>query len=157
MNYKTNHWKFRERGALVLRSMPRLIGLLLVIAVTTLLFLCIYFRDNIHVKNMVNLNLEPRISLRINANETIVDAIAYSEEGEALLEPLDLKNVDLHAGLHSVVAALRSEGYIDDETREIGLSVTGRSFDEAELIRYRLRALIELMLEEVPAAGSGSA
>ncbi len=147
MNFKTRKWKLRERGALVIaRPVPVLLLTVSVVAVLLLLSSA-YFRENGRARNMVNLKTDPQISLKVNAAERVVGTVAYSEAGQAVLNELDLKGTELDVAVHSVMTTLMRDGYVDPKDGGVDLSVTGRSFTEAMNIRYRLRSLIELMME----------
>lgn len=81
--------------------------------------------DLINAKEQAHLYLDvnPSIQVKLDRKERIKEVIAGNEDGEIIIEDLELNKIDLNTGLHAIVGSMYTHGYLTTESNSILVSV----------------------------------
>jgi len=92
------------------------------------------------VSAYVTLDMKPSLQLSVDDRGKITEVTALNEAGEALLEELDLKNIDIYLAVKEIVQNAGQAGYFDGQKNNVvmaGITKAGDSssyqIDEAKL------------------------
>lgn len=104
-------------------------------AMVCFLFLHIW---NFRTEATVYLDVNPSIELEINRKEKVLSAQANNEEGEIVLENMNLKNTELDVAVNAILGSMVKNGYLNEAKSMILLSVDGTNQEKADRIREKL-------------------
>ncbi|MED9968065.1 MAG: hypothetical protein UFJ18_14995 [Blautia sp.] len=104
-------------------------------AMVCFLFLHIW---NFRTEATVYLDVNPSIELEINRKEKILSAQANNEDGEIVLENMNLKNTELDVAVNAILGSMVKNGYLNEAKSMILLSVDGTNQEKADRIREKL-------------------
>lgn len=99
------------------------------VAVAAALALCVsvfgfnVWRGGSAVDSVVMLDVNPSISLTINAREEVISANALNEEARVVLGDMDLKGTDLNVAVNAIIGSMLQNGYLSDLQNSILVSV----------------------------------
>jgi len=72
----------------------------------------------------VSLDVNPSIEYELNVFDRVIDYTAVNDDGEAILENLDLNNMDINDAIDQTIQEIASQGYLtDSETGGIVIAV----------------------------------
>lgn len=104
-------------------------------AMVCFLFLHIW---NFRTEATVYLDVNPSIELEINRKEKVLSAQANNEDGEIVLENMNLKNTELDVAVNAILGSMVKNGYLNEAKSMILLSVDGTNQEKADRIREKL-------------------
>lgn len=99
------------------------------VAVAAALALCIsvfgynFWKSGSAVDSVVMLDVNPSISLTINAREEVIRANALNEEAKVVLGDMDLTGTDLNVAVNAIIGSMLQNGYLSDLQNSILVSV----------------------------------
>lgn len=98
------------------------------------------------IESIIEFDVNPSIEVKINKNEKIKNVIALNEDGEKVLEGMDLKNVSLNVGVNAIIGSMVKNGYISDIQNSILVSVKNDDKAKAKKLESKLSTEIEKIL-----------
>ena len=116
INNNTNSKKKRNRWAPM-------------VAVAAALVLCVsvfgynFWKGGNAVDSVVMLDVNPSISMAINAREEVISANALNQEAQVILGDMDLKGTDLNVAVNAIIGSMFQNGYLSDLQNSILVSV----------------------------------
>lgn len=102
---------------------------LVAVAAALALALCIsvfgynFWKSGSAVDSVVMLDVNPSISLTINAREEVIRANALNEEAKVVLGDMDLTGTDLNVAVNAIIGSMLQNGYLSDLQNSILVSV----------------------------------
>ena len=72
---------------------------------------------------VVALEVDPKLTLNVNAKETVLSAVPVNEDGGDILAGMDLTGVPLDVAMNAIVGALLTQGYVDELANSILITV----------------------------------
>lgn len=107
-----------------------------------------YHVVNQRVESVIGIDVNPSVELSINKKERVLHAQALNEDGEALLDGMDLEGVELNVAVNAVVGSMVTHGYLDDLDNAILVTVSNDSVRKAKELRASVVKDIENTLSE---------
>ena len=113
-----------------------------------------YFNSGNSAFAVVGLDVNPSVEISINKNEEVISADAINEDGEQILQDLDLEGTDLNVACDALVGAMLTKGYLTDTSNGLLVSVRSDNEGRGKEIENRLSESLNAYLEnsEVAAA-----
>ena len=102
-----------------------------------------YYRTNLMVDSLVDLDVNPGIELLTNQKNRVLKGYATNSDGEKVLSGMDLKNVDLQVALNAIVGSMVQQGYMNKDTKGILVTVQNKDAEKAENLRRIVVAEME--------------
>lgn len=106
------------------------------------------------VDSIIALDVNPSVSLKINRNERVLEASAGNGDGELILKDMDLKNTDLDVAVNAIIGSLLKNGFIDELSNSILVSVEGENIEKCGALKQRLAEEIDNLLRSNLVKGS---
>lgn len=97
------------------------------------------------VSAVVSFDVNPSIELSLDAEENVTEVLVHNEEGELVLDDMELEGVDIDVAVNALIGSMMRHGYLDELKNT--LLVTVKSEDEQ--MRSRLRESIVNDIEEM--------
>ena len=72
---------------------------------------------------VIDLDVNPGIELSISKNEKVIEAKAVNDEGQDILEGMDLKGTNINTACNAVTGAMLTRGYLSPTSNSILVSV----------------------------------
>lgn len=82
-----------------------------------------WYLQNNTVASVVSLDVNPSVTLNVNAKETVLSAVPVYEDGGDILAGMDLTGVQLDVAMNAIVGALLTNGYVDELANSILITV----------------------------------
>lgn len=101
----------------------------------------------------ISIDVNPSLELGVNRFDRIVSVEAYNQDGQALADTLEVKNLDYRTALEQILADQEVEAYLSDGI--LSLTVAGRNEDQCSAI-YRAMEDCASGHENVRCHSSGS-
>ena len=98
------------------------------------------------VKSTVMLDVNPSISLNVNARERVVSAVAHNEDGKKILGNMDLENTDLYVAVNALIGSMLQQGYLSDIQNAILVSVENEDYAKGSELQLKITQIIDDIL-----------
>ena len=82
-----------------------------------------WYLQNNTVASVVSLDVNPSVTLNVNAKEKVLSAVPVNEDGGDILAGMDLTGVQLDVAMNAIVGALLTQGYVDELANSILITV----------------------------------
>ena len=82
-----------------------------------------WYLQNNTVASVVSLDVNPSVTLNVNAKEKVLSAVPVNEDGGDILAGMDLTGVQLDVAMNAIVGALLTHGYVDELANSILITV----------------------------------
>ena len=105
-----------------------------------------YYRGNLMVDSLVDLDVNPGIELLTNRKDRVLKGYATNSDGEKVLSGMDLQNVDLQVALNAIVGSMVQQGYMTKDTKGILVTVQNKDQKKADNLRRLVVEEMELAL-----------
>lgn len=105
------------------------------------------FQNN-RIESSVAIDVNPSIELSVNRNNKVLKAEALNSDAVAILDDMDLKNVDLDIAVNAVIGSMVRHGYLDELDNAILVTVASDNKEKAAVLRRDVVDDIESSLEE---------
>ena len=92
-----------------------------------------WYLQNNTVASVVSLDVNPSVTLNVNAKETVLSAVPVNEDGGDILAGMDLTGVQLDVAMNAIVGALLTNGYVDELTDQADAILANTSVNGAIL------------------------
>lgn len=107
-----------------------------------------YYIVNHRVESVIGIDVNPSVELSINKKERVLHARALNEDGEELLDGMDLDGVELNVAVNAVVGSMVTHGYLNDLDNAILVTVSNDSVSKSRQLRASIVKDIEDTLNE---------
>lgn len=104
--------------------------------------------QNRRVESVIGIDVNPSVELSVNRNEKVLRAEALNEDAEAILDDMELKNVDLDVAVNALIGSMVKNGYLDELDNAILVTVSNEDSEKASVLRQDVVGDIETSLEE---------
>lgn len=135
--------------------MPRLVGALAV------MILCVggvfgfnQYNKFYKVDSVIDFDVNPSIELNVNENEKVISVNALNEDGEKILDGMDLKKVELDVAVNAIIGSMLKNGYISEIENSILVSVKNNDIEKANKIKEDITNNINQILNASSISGS---
>ena len=105
-----------------------------------------YYRGNLMVDSLVDLDVNPGIELLTNQKNRVLKGYATNSDGEKVLSGMDLQNVDLQVALNAIVGSMVQQGYMTKDTKGVLVTVQNKDQKKAETLRKLVVKEMEIAL-----------
>lgn len=105
-----------------------------------------YYRGNLMVDSLVDLDVNPGIELLTNQKNRVLKGYATNSDGEKVLSGMDLQNVDLQVALNAIVGSMVQQGYMTKDTKGVLVTVQNKDQKKAETLRKLVVEEMEIAL-----------
>lgn len=82
------------------------------------------------VDSVIMLDVNPSISLTVNADEKVISAQALNKDAEIILGEMDLKGTGLDVAVNALIGSMLQHGYLDMENFENSILVSVENSDQ---------------------------
>ena len=105
-----------------------------------------YYRGNLMVDSLVDLDVNPGIELLTNQKNRVLKGYATNSDGEKVLSGMDLQNVDLQVALNAIVGSMVQQGYMTKDTKGVLVTVQNKDQKKADNLRKLVVKEMEIAL-----------
>lgn len=105
-----------------------------------------YYRGNLMVDSLVDLDVNPGIELLTNQKNRVLEAYATNGDGDKVLSGMDLQNVDLQVALNAIVGSMVQQGYMTKDTKGVLVTIQNKDQKKAETLRKLVVEEMEIAL-----------
>lgn len=105
-----------------------------------------YYRGNLMVDSLVDLDVNPGIELLTNQKNRVLEAYATNGDGDKVLSGMDLHNVDLQVALNAIVGSMVQQGYMTKDTKGVLVTVQNKDQKRADNLRKLVVKEMEIAL-----------
>ena len=105
-----------------------------------------YYRGNLMVDSLVDLDVNPGIELLTNQKNRVLKGYATNGDGEKVLSGMDLQNVDLQVALNAIVGSMVQQGYMTKDTKGVLVTVQNKDQKKADNLRKLVVKEMEIAL-----------
>lgn len=137
---------YLDRSASALRRRSRTAAVLGAAAVLFLAGFLVLFMKYIHAGTTVCLDINPSVTLSLNAQGTVRSAKGVNPEGKALLAGVHPEGREVRDAVRELVEAADAEGYFPKDEGLVLISVESRDTEAGEKLRYELGMLAQELL-----------
>lgn len=113
-----------------------------------------YQVQNLSVASVVSLDVNPCVELKVNAKSRVLEANAVNEDGQIILQDMDLKNTDLNVAVNALVGALLRNGYVDELANSVLITVADDDTARAQQLQTSLSDQVNQALANAQVEGS---
>lgn len=107
-----------------------------------------YTYQNGKVDSVIGIDVNPSVELSVNKKNKVLAAKALNEDGESIMQDMDLKGVDLNTAVNAVIGSMVTHGYLNQLDNAILVTVSNDSISKAQGLRYAVVNDIRNTLEE---------
>ncbi|MDR0978550.1 MAG: PepSY domain-containing protein [Lachnospiraceae bacterium] len=94
----------------------------------------------------VTLDVNPSIEIKVNEQEKVVEVNALNEDAKKVLDGMKLKDTDLNVTVNALIGSLLKNGYINEITNSILVTVENEDIAKADTLRKKLTEEINTFL-----------
>ena len=70
------------------------------------------------VDSIINIDINPSVELRTNRDDVVIEALAVNDDGNDILDGMDLTNVDLDVAVNAIMGSMFKKGYLGNDASE---------------------------------------
>lgn len=133
-----------KRSSLGLKTVMKLVAAC--VALVLVVGGIFYYRGNLMVDSLVDLDVNPGIELLTNQKNRVLEAYATNGDGDKVLSGMDLHNVDLQVALNAIVGSMVQQGYMTKDTKGVLVTVQNKDQKKAETLRKLVVKEMEIAL-----------
>ena len=105
------------------------------------------YQANVAVASTVSLDVNPSVEITTNKNEKVLSVTALNADGEIIIGDMSLKGSDLDVAVNALVGSMVQNGYINEVSNSILLTVDGKNEEKNAVIREKLVEKINEVLK----------
>lgn len=132
---RMNRWLYRVAG---------MVAILLIIACAS--FGLYYHKINYTLDSTISLDVNPSIEIQVNQKERVLAVIPLNDDGKIVLGDMDLTGSDLEVTVNALIGSMLQNGYLNDTSNSILVSVDSDDSNKSAEIQKRLTDEISLLL-----------
>lgn len=99
------------------------------------------------VNSKVTIDVNPSISLNVNANEKVLSVEPLNDDGKKIIGDMDLKNTNLDVAVNALIGSMLQNGYLTEMRNAILVSVENDDAEKGAKLQTKLTNVIEQMLQ----------
>lgn len=99
------------------------------------------------VDSIISFDVNPSIEIEVNQKEQVIAACARNQDGEKVLNGMNLKGSDLTVAVNAIVGSMLRNGYIDELSNSILISVENQSSKKGQELEERISEEIDRLLQ----------
>ncbi|HBA50616.1 MAG TPA: hypothetical protein DCZ91_23030 [Lachnospiraceae bacterium] len=104
--------------------------------------------------SIVILDVNPSIALTVSEDEKVVSAEGLNEDGRAVLNEMDLVDVDITVAVNAVIGSMLQKGYLSDLQNAILVTVENENAEKSAALKERISSIIGTALQDGNLDGS---
>ncbi len=106
----------------------------------------LFYNVNYAVDSTISLDINPSIEIRVNQKERVLDVIPLNEDGRVVIGNMDLSGSDLDVAVNALIGAMLREGYLNELSNSILVSIDGSNTQKNSQLQEKLTAEISSLL-----------
>lgn len=106
------------------------------------------------IETTVSLDVNPSVEITLNKGDKVIDVTPLNEDGEIVVGDMDFEGVDLDVAVNALIGSMVQNGYINELSNSILLSVNGKDTEKANQIRADLATKINDAMQSESVEGS---
>lgn len=91
----------------------------------------------------VFIDVNPSLSMDVSDEMKVIDCVANNEDAKKIVDDLELEDVDINTALNAVIGSMYMNGYLQDETRTMLVSVDSKKDGMLEEITKDVNNVLE--------------
>ena len=107
-----------------------------------------YSYQNGRVDSVIGIDVNPSVELSVNKKNRVLSAKALNQDGETIVQDMDLKGVDLNVAVNALIGSMVTHGFLDNLDNAILVTVSNDSIKKASSLRSAVVSDIKTTLEE---------
>ncbi len=108
----------------------------------------VYYRQNNFVASRISLDVNPSVEIDINKNEKVLKVSPLNDDGKKIVGDMDFKGTTLEVAVNALIGSMLKEGYIDELSNSILISVDNDDKQKGEELKRKLSELINQRLSD---------
>jgi len=104
------------------------------------------YNNNI-VDSTISFDVNPSIKLEVNKKDKIISAEALNNDGNIILDKMDLKNTDIHIAINAIIGSMLKNGYISELQNSVLVSVSNKDEIKGYTLEKQITEDISEMLK----------
>ncbi|MDD3241946.1 MAG: hypothetical protein PHQ64_04180 [Bacilli bacterium] len=157
INYMTeelqNPIKNKEMNNIKFKYMKLSMAVIVSLVITTVIGINFYDKNYVEYAK-VSFDVNPSITLSANSQNKVIKEIALNDDGNKILEDIDVIGLDIEEASKIIVDKLIKEGYLDSNGSNILLTVENNDLKLASETQEKLISNLNVQLEENYIAGT---
>lgn len=129
-----------------LNFIPKLAGALMVIVVCIGGLLLFRNNQNRVYDSIINFDVNPSVELKIDEDREVVSAQALNEDGQKVLDNMDLRDADLTVAVNAIIGSMLKNGYLTVSENSILVSVKNKDANKAKALEEEISSDISAIL-----------
>lgn len=105
------------------------------------------YQSNVAVASTVSLDVNPSVEIATNKNEKVLSVTALNADGEIIIGDMSLKGSDLDVAVNALIGSMVQNGYINEVSNSILLTVDGKNEEKNAVICEKLVEKINEVLK----------
>ncbi len=106
----------------------------------------LHYRANSFVESKISLDVNPSIEIDINKNEKVLAVKPLNADGKKIVGDMDFKGSNLEVTVNALIGSMLKEGYIDELSNSILVSVDNDNKEKGEELKVKLSEMINTIL-----------
>ena len=112
------------------------------------------YQMNRIVDTIVSLDVNPSIEIQVNQKERVLDVIPLNEDGKIIIGDMDFSGSNLDVAVHAIIGSMLQNGYLNELTNSILISVDNNDPIRGADLQERLTAEVNRLLQTDTFSGS---
>ena len=104
------------------------------------------YRANNSVDAIVSLDVNPGVEIRVNKKERVLEVKPLNEDGRVIVGDMDFSGSDLKVAVNALVGSMLKNGYLNELTNSILISVNNSDSTRGAQLRDRLTTEVNDLL-----------
>ena len=104
------------------------------------------YRANNSVDAIVSLDVNPGVEIRVNKKERVLEVKPLNEDGRVIVGDMDFSGSDLKVAVNALVGSMLKNGYLNELTNSILISVNNSDSTRGAQLRDRLTTEVNYLL-----------
>lgn len=106
------------------------------------------------VDSVIDIDVNPSIELSINRLEKVLSVVPLNAEATAILDGMNLKNVDLDVAVNALIGSMLKNGYVSEMKNSILISIENADSTKGEDLQWRLSDEVSNLLDAYSVGGA---
>lgn len=98
------------------------------------------------VDSVISFDVNPSIEIKVSQKERVLEAVARNADGEVVLDGMNLEGSDLTVAVNAIVGSMLRNGYIDELSNSILISVQNPNSKRGQALESRISHEIDRLL-----------
>ena len=112
------------------------------------------YQVNHVVDTTVSLDVNPSIEIQVNQKERVLQVIPLNDDGKIIIGDMDFSGSNLDVTVHAIIGSMLQNGYLNELTNSILISVDNHDPARGAALQERLTAEVNRLLQTDTFSGS---